>query len=293
MLFRAVARAGSLSAAARELATTQPAVSQQLRQLEREAGLPLMLRGPRGVTLTEAGRRLLGQADAVASHLHLASQELAGLADLSTGRVALAAFPSAAATLVPHALDELAGDHPGVSVQMVEAEPPQATAAVRGGEADLALVFYYSGRPEDAPQETEALSWVPLGDEAVQLVVPRRDRPRVADLATLTWIAGCPDCRGHLIESCRAAGFEPAIRFESDDYVVVQNLVARGLGVTALPALALQAFTHRDVAVDDSGIFGRRVVGVLHRPGAEQVPAVRAVLERLQRTAGAAFGRTA
>ena len=114
LLFRTVARAGSLSAAARELATTQPAVSQQLRLLEREAGLPLALRGARGITLTEAGQRLLMRADEVAAHLHMADEELAGLAQLGAGRVRLVAFPSAAATLVPDALQALTLDHPGV-----------------------------------------------------------------------------------------------------------------------------------------------------------------------------------
>lgn len=290
LLFRSVARAGSLSAAARDLATTQPAVSQQLRLLEREVGLALLLRGPRGITLTEAGERLLVQADAVASHLHLADAELSGLADLRSGRVRLVAFPSAAATLVPDALHDLARDHPGIAVEMVEAEPPEAAAAIRRTDADLAVVFDYATALSAAgPDDMETLSWIPLGDEAVRLVVQRGSVLTTAQLAAQTWIAGCPRCRGHLVESCRLAGFEPRISFESDDYVVVQNLVARGLGVTALPALALRAYDHPAVEVKDSAMFGRRTVGVVHRSGAEQVPATRALLERLQQAARRAF----
>ncbi|GAA0334448.1 LysR family transcriptional regulator [Micropruina glycogenica] len=288
LLFRSVARSGSLSAAARELATTQPAVSQQLRLLEREAGLPLVLRGPRGVALTEAGERLLTQADAIAAHLHLADEELADLAQLRAGRVRLVAFPSAAATLVPDALDALTRDHPGVSVEMVEAEPPEAAAAVRQGEADVAVLFGYpdhAGPGLQAPDDAADLAWVPLGDEPVSLVVDDGASTTLDDLRSQTWIAGCPRCRGHLVDSCRRAGFEPRIRFESDDYVVVQNLVARGLGVTALPRLALQAFRHPGVAVRASALFGRRTVGAVHRAGAEQVPSIRALLERLQRAA--------
>ena len=286
LLFRSAARAGSLTAAARELATTQPAVSQQLRLLEREVGVPLLLRGARGVTLTEAGQRLLVQADAVASHLHQADEELAALTQLRTGRVRLVAFPSAAATLVPDALHALAVEHPGVSVEMVESEPPEATAALRRGDADVAVVFDYSdqGVPT-APDDVDTLAWVPLGDEPVRLVMARGAALSDAQLADQTWIAGCPRCRGHLVESCRRAGFEPRISFESDDYVVVQNLVARGLGVTGLPALALRAYGHPDVQVGHTLLFGRRRVGVLHRPGADQVPATRALLERLQRAA--------
>ncbi len=291
LLFRAVARTGSLSAAARELATTQPAVSQQLRALEREAGMPLVLRGARGITLTEAGQRLLARADGIAAHLHMASEELAGLAHLRAGRVRLVAFPSAAATLVPDALAALADDHPGVAVEMVEAEPPEAAAAIRQGEADVAVVFSYpdAGVGDErlrAPEDAGDLAWVPLGDEAVQLVVASGAHERPSDLQHETWIAGCPRCRGHLVTCCRRAGFEPRISFESDDYVVVQNLVARGLGITALPALAMRAFLHPGVTVSDSELFGRRTVGALHREGAEQVPATRALLERLQRSAG-------
>ncbi|MGH3348991.1 MAG: LysR family transcriptional regulator, partial [Nocardioides sp.] len=158
LVFRAVARAGSLSGAARDLGWTQPAVSQQLQRLEREVGSPLLVRSTRGVTLTEAGRLLLQRADTVAGALHMAAEELASLADLRGGRVRLVAFPSASATLAPAALKELASDHPGVEVALVEAEPPEAWAAVRAGEADLALVFGYDGPPPDDGD----LTWLPL-----------------------------------------------------------------------------------------------------------------------------------
>ena len=91
LIFRAVARAGSISGAARELGWTQPAVSQHLRALEREAGSALLLRGPTGVELTEPGRVLLARADAVASQLHMAEEELSALGDLRRGQVRLVA----------------------------------------------------------------------------------------------------------------------------------------------------------------------------------------------------------
>src|SRR5215212_637093 len=88
LIFRAVARAGSISAAARELGWTQPAVSQHVRALERAAGCALLLRGAGGVELTEPGRVLLARADAVAGQLHMAEEELADLTELRRGRVA-------------------------------------------------------------------------------------------------------------------------------------------------------------------------------------------------------------
>jgi DNA-binding transcriptional LysR family regulator len=286
LVFRTVARAGSLSAAARELGWTQPAVSQQLQRLEHEVGAPLLLRSTRGVTLTDAGRLLLGRADTLAGELHMAAEELASLAHLRGGRVRLVGYPSAVATVVPDALRLLAADHPDVEVSLVEAEPPEAWASVREGEADLALVFGYDGPPAD----DGSLAWLPLGRERVDLVLPPdhrlagRSRPSLAALADDTWIAGCPRCRLHLVGLCRDAGFEPRVAHATDDYVAVQALVAAGLGVTVLPRSALRAFRHPDVVVRSVRALGERHVGVAYRPGAEQVPATGALLERLIRT---------
>jgi molybdate transport repressor ModE-like protein len=285
LLFRTVARSGSLSAAARDLGTTQSAVSQQLRLLEREAGGPLLVRTPRGTQLTEAGATLLARADAVHNTLHDAREELGALADLRSGTVRLAAFPSAAATLVPSAVRALHDEHAGVQVTLVEQEPPEASAAVLAGDVDVALVFGYDGPSDD----DGSLAWVPLGVEPLHLVLARDGavpaRATSTWLAGQDWVAGCERCRQHLVERCRDAGFEPRLLHESDDYVVVQNLVAHGLGVTVLPQLALTAFRHPDVEARPAPAFGERHVGMVHRPGAESVPAVRALMERLQAAA--------
>lgn len=290
LLFRAVARSGSLSAAARQLGTTQSAVSQQLSQLEREAGGALLVRTTRGTQLTEAGRALLARADAVHSALHLAGEELAAFAELRAGTVRLAAFPSAAATLVPPAVRSLRDDHLGVEVTLVETEPPEAWTAVLTGDVDVALVFGYDGPPE----EDGSLAWVPLGVEPTHLVLPpgagAPQRMTTRWLSEQGWVAGCERCRQHLVASCREAGFEPRLLHESDDYVVVQNLVAHGLGVTVLPGLALTAFRHPEVEVRPATGFGERHVGMVHRAGAESVPAIRALMERFQAGAGSVLG---
>ncbi|HYF73941.1 MAG TPA: LysR family transcriptional regulator [Nocardioides sp.] len=283
LIFRAVARAGSISAAARDLGWTQPAVSQHLARLERDAGAPLLLRGAAGVTLTEAGTALLRRADVVASELHAAGEELAALADLRGGRVRLVAFPSAAATLVPDALGALARERPGVRVGLDEAEPPEAVAAVLAGDADLALVFGYDG----APEGLAGLTWRPLLDEGVHLVLPPGPQPRaaagLADLAEADWIGGCVRCRAHLVACCTAAGFAPEIRHVSDDYVVVQNLVAAGLGISMLPRSATAAYRHPEVEVRASRSWGVRRFGIAHREGADTVPANAALIQELHK----------
>lgn len=283
LIFRSVARAGSISAAARDLGWTQPAVSQHLARLERDVGAPLLLRGASGVRLTEAGTALLRRADVIAAELHAAGEELADLAQLRGGRVRLVAHPSAAATLVPSALGALARDRPGLEVRLEEAEPPEAIAAVLAGDADLALVFGYGGPPEGLG----GLEWRPLLEEPVHLVLPER-APDVHDLAELAgaeWIGGCLRCRAHLVDCCAAAGFEPAVRYVTDDYVVVQNLVAAGLGVSVLPASALDAHRAPGVRTLPLPELGRRRVGLVFRPGADGVPATAAVAAALARAA--------
>lgn len=282
MIFRSVARAGSISAAARELGWTQPAVSQHLAALEREVGTPLLLRGPRGVLATEAGRLLLARADAVAGQLHLADEELAAMAQLRRGSVRLAAYPSALATVVPNVVAAVHRRYPDVDVTLVDAEPPEALALLERGEIDLALVFGYD-RSTDLGLGMRRRA---VGAEPVHLIVPPASRyatgpVKLADLAGEPWIVGCERCRTHLLELCRDAGFDPIERHTTDDYVVRQNLVAAGLGVTLLPEAALTAFRHPGIVVRHDDGFGRRSISVCYRDGADLVPACAALLDEL------------
>jgi DNA-binding transcriptional LysR family regulator len=131
------------------------------------------------------------------------------------------------------------------------------------------------------------LTWRPLAQEPVALVVPAdhpaatRKRLTLAQLRDEPWIVGCDRCRAHALALCEAAGFEPRVRHVSDDYVVVQNLVAVGLGVTLLPHSALEAYRHPGVAVREHRSFGTRTCGLVHRDGAELVPATAALLSTL------------
>ena len=281
LIFRTVVRNGTIGGGARELGWTQPAVSQHLARLEREAGSPLLLRGSTGVRPTEAGEMLARRADVLAAEVYAASEELAALGQLRAGRVRLVAFPSAAATIVPDALAAMARDHPQIAVGLEVAEPPEAIATVNGGDADLALTFGYDGPPE----ELGSLIWRRLMSEPVHLVVPPNLTMAqgfgLSDLAEADWIGGCVRCRRHLVQCCESAGFAPTLQHTTDDYVVVQNLVARGLGVTMLPESALTAYRHPGVQVIHRSDLGRREVGVVLRSGAEAVPATAALLARL------------
>src|SRR5215472_4864348 len=252
----AVARHGSVTAAARALNYAQPSVSHHIARLEAETGTQLLERVGRGIRLTEAGRLLAERAEEIIGRLDSAEAELAAHVGLREGRVRLAAFPSALGTLVPAAAVRLAAETPGMDFMLTEAEPPEALRMLRAGYVDVAVVFlHYQQDLDGAPPEPadEGTRGVLLLDEPVHLVTAAaaNGTEPAADLATYAesrWIAGCERCRSYLVRQCGAAGFTPKISFTTDDYVAVQALVAAGLGVTTLPELCLRAARHPGIA---------------------------------------------
>jgi molybdate transport repressor ModE-like protein len=292
LVLRAVARHGSLSAAARQLGYTQPAVTHHIRRLEREVGTPLVARAGRGVRLTEAGQALASHVDAVSARLAAAEEEVAAIAGLRAGRVRLASFPSSSATLVPAALARLRASHPLVGVSLVEAEPPTSLSLLRRGDCDLALTFEYPGVASD---EGEDYARAPLLADQLLAVLPA-GHPlagppgalRLDQLSEETWIAGCERCRDHLLRACAAAGFTPRIAFATDDYVAVQRLVAVGLGVALLPELILGTVRLPGVLARPLTSAPERRILAVTPAGAQQPPAVAATLAALQEASAVA-----
>lgn len=284
---KAIADTGSITAAARILGYSQPAVSQQLRRLERRAGMPIVERVGRGVRLTEAGSILARHAAAVTTALDAAAGDLAELRGLRAGRVRIAAFPSASSTVVPRVIAAVTARRPGVSISFVEAEPPDAITAVRENRADIALTYSYPGdRREHLESAASGLSSRVIGDDDTVVVVPT-DHPAAAhdpiDLSQLAgerWIAGCPQCRGHLLEACGRAGFTPDIAFETDNFIAVENLVAQGVGMAILPRMAVASLPMLSgIAAPRLPSAEARTLHVVTARGAEHVPAVGAALE--------------
>ncbi|WP_169952180.1 LysR family transcriptional regulator [Microbispora sp. H11081] len=253
----AVARTGTVTAAARELHYSQPSVSHHLARLEAETGARLVQRVGRGIRLTEAGHLLAERGAEILGRLDAASEELSAHVGLRAGRVRLAAFPSALGTFIPAAAARLARDHPGLDLRLMEAEPPEALRLLRAGGADVAVIFRYG---ESGPED-DGVRLVHLLDDP-SLLVTSAAHDGAADLAAYAdeaWIAGCERCRAHLLALCAEAGFEPRISFTTDDYVAVQAMVAAGLGVTVLPRLALSAHRHPDMRVSELSGPPRRV----------------------------------
>jgi len=158
----AVARHGSVTAAARALNYAQPSVSHHLARLEAETGIKLVQRAGRGIRLTDAGRLLAERAVEVIGRLDAAENELAVFSGLRAGRLRLAAFPSALSTIVPAAAAIMHERHPSVDLRLTEAEPPEAVRMLRAGYVDVALIFRHEGTdggrlgPRDVPREATA-----------------------------------------------------------------------------------------------------------------------------------------
>src|SRR3954452_6397007 len=233
----AVARSGSVTAAAVELGYSQPSVSHHLSRLEAETGAQLLQRAGRGVRLTQAGNLLAGRAAEIIGRIDAADAELSAHVGLSTGRVRLASFASAIAALIPPAAGALAREHPGLEIGLIDTHPPDALELLRAGKVEVAIVFRYD---DGSDPELPGVRFHHLLDDPMYVLGKRRSRD-LASLRDATWIAGCERCRGHLLALCADAGFEPRIAYESADMVLIQSLVATGLCVATLPGLALHA----------------------------------------------------
>jgi DNA-binding transcriptional LysR family regulator len=242
-VLREVAAQGSFSAAAEALSFTQSAVSQQIAALERESGSKLVERGSRGIRLTDAGHALVCHADAIIARLDDAEQELAAIAGLRGGRLRLASFQSAGATLVPRALSEFHRLHPAVELMVAHAEQDQAQERLRAGEVDIAILMDF----EDPPVLGADLELVHLLRDPYRIIMrddhplARRRTVELPQLADEPWIV--PEvgsgCREGVIRACRLAGFEPRLAIEADENEQVKAFVAGGLGVGLWPQLAL------------------------------------------------------
>ncbi len=297
---RAVHETGSITAAAVALGYSQPAVSQQLKRLEQHLGLAVVERVGRGVHLTEAGLVLARHAVTVATALDAAAGEIAELQGLRAGLVRLVAFPSASATLVPSLLAHMKARHSQISVTYLEAEPPEAVAAVRENRADLAITFSYPGdRVDPHRKSAQGLRVATLRRDEMMLVLPvghpltgaadSVDADSIdagpidlGDLADENWVAGCPRCRGHLLDLCDRQGFAPRISYETDNVAAVFGLVEAGIGVALLPALAIESAGARSgVLIRATTGHDRRTLHAVTAAGAERVPALAATLRAL------------
>ena len=259
---------GSFSAAAESLSYTQSAVSQAIARLEAETGATLVVRDRRGVRPTAAGATLVEHAEAIFAQVEAAEADLAAVLGVRGGRLRVASFPSAGATLMPLASRPFARRHPDVSLTLAEGEPEEIAPRLRAGEFDLALLFEFPGVRErpGAGLRNVTPARGPDARRPARRARARAEQPALtlADLRDEDWVqtSASSPCARHVVRSCLAAGFEPHVTFESDDYETVQGLVAAGVGVALIPRLALTrvhpGIVVRELAPAEPGAQGRR-----------------------------------
>jgi DNA-binding transcriptional LysR family regulator len=247
LVHRTVVTEGTLTAAAAALGYTVSAVSQQLSQLEREAGSPLYEKAGRGVRPTAAGLLLAEHATRILTAVDDAEAALADLRAGRTGRLRVVSFHSAGETLLPAAIATLRHRMPDLHVMPLVDETEGALRRLRAGEVELVIVVETFAHGD---QPTDDLHRVHLLDDEYRVLLPH-DHPvarrRIVDLPALAstdWIVTTGPAnyvRDATVAACRKAGFTPRLVAEGDEFAVTQGYVAAGLGAALVPVLALGA----------------------------------------------------
>ena len=291
-LLREVHLHAGVGRAAAALGLSASAVSQQITRLEAEVGTPLLEPAGRGVVLTPAAERLVGHAERVLATLEEAETEIRAHAQGASGKVRLASFHSFALALLGSTVRGLAARAPHLELEFVQLDPEHAIAELSARRVDLVVADEYPGIPvRPAP----GLVRRPLASDPIRAFLPdgmpapagRRTGAWHADeLARIPWALEPRGTGSHrwAVGVCRAAGFEPRVRFESPDLSVHQRLVHEG---------AAAAFLPRSLTGADTGTFRvvpgfpgdlSRTLFALVRRGTERSPAIAACLETIERT---------
>jgi DNA-binding transcriptional LysR family regulator len=285
-------RQRTVSAAAAALHLTPSAVSQQLAALAREVGCPVIERDGRNVRLTSAARIILDHAGDLFAQLELLDADLQRHHAGAVGVVRVGAFQTASSGIVVPAAAELARSHPALELHLVQMDAPQSFLEVAAGRLDVAVSVEYVNSPASADPRFARL---PLLHDEFEALLPANHplapEPRVAlaDLRDDPWIGNLPGSPCHFVtmSACASAGFSPRVRHQIDDWAIIVEVVAAGLGVGLIPTLA-QPPPRSDIVIRPlAGRPAARNIFAATRRGTEESPTVAAVLAAM--TAAAAY----
>jgi DNA-binding transcriptional LysR family regulator len=283
---------GTLGAVADALGYTPSAVSQQLAQLQRDVGVPVVERAGRRLRLTEAGEVLAEHAEALLARAKRAEEDALAASGRVAGVVRLVGFQTALLHVLAPALPRLAAQYPDLVVDVLDEEFHRVLQALVLQEIDVVLTDEYSHLPR--PRRPELRSEV-LITEMMRVALPE-DHPlardpspvRIADLAGSPWVTGHVGTNhADLLErTCvELGGFRPEVRYRSNDLLIIFAMVAQGGAVCLVPDLVLaereEGIVVRDIA--DAPVDRRMVLWT--RVGAEARPSVGAVLRELRHAA--------
>lgn len=281
-MLQAVAEHQTIVAAADSLGYTPSAVSQQLGAIERGTGVAVLERVGRGVRLTDAGRELVRHADGLLAGLEAAQAALESVDGEVRGTIEMSVYESVASTLLPEVLDRISERHPDLSLRTREIDPDLSIEAVARGEIDVAFsIDYLHARAPKRPGIEREL----VVEDHFHVVVPEAHpitNPVVAleDLAHERFISSPVElsCGRCVVIACRAAGFEPDVVHQLDDYPTTLRLVAAGQGIGLVPDLGLVHVPH-GIRVLDLHTPIVRFIELAYRETSAARPAIRAVRE--------------
>lgn len=257
--------------------------------LEREAGVSLFERAGRSIRLTDAGVLLARYADTITGVMAAAEADMARLRSALTGTLRVAAFPTAALTIMPVVMAKLGAIHPDLRLTLKDLEVDESLTAVATGEVDVAIVARF--REDDIPLMLD-LEFVEVLRDPLYLAA--RDSPVLPRPVHLSAVRNQPwimDTEGSLyyaavMRACRAEGFEPHVRANCRDFSVITALIEAGQGVGLLPGLALAGRPPTLTVADIEPQIWRSVLAVV-RAERRRHPAIELVIDELRK-----FGAT-
>ena len=240
MLLREIKFRGSMTAAARNLAYSHSAVSQQMSLLEKEAGVVLLERVGRGVRLTSAAEQLVRHTESMLAILEEAESDLASSLGEVRGSVTIATFGTVARAIVPDILVQLGQMYPHLRVDFEQHEPEEGLPRLAARRLDLLIADQY---PDSPMWVGPALHAELLCRDPVAAYLPAGAAVEtVSDLVRVPWVTE-PRGTGSFAwvqQLCRSVGFEPDVRYQSADLVVHVRMVEAGLAAAVLPGLAVR-----------------------------------------------------
>lgn len=288
-LFVEVAHYGSMTTAADILGYSVSAVSQQVRKLEREAGIALIERHSRGITFTDAGRAVIEHAKQIQGRLTSLHSTLDDIAGARRGNLKLATFPTAGSSLAPLAISKFRSKHPDVTISVHSARLTTLIDLLLNREIYMSLLWDYPWSRLSEPE----LELKVLMDDRNVLVVPRShplaDRAEVSmsDLLDMDWVVRAGDHPNIdvLIHAADRVGFQPTVAFRANDYQEAQAFVAAGIGIALVPRLALSVLRDDVCAIPLVGDAPSRRIYLARLAGSEQTPAEAQITRSFQEAA--------
>jgi DNA-binding transcriptional LysR family regulator len=293
-LLRELKVRGTVTGVAEALSYSPSSVSQQLAALEKESGVRLLVKVGRRVQLTPQAEILVGHTAAILDLLDKAEADLAASLTTVTGVVRLAVFQSAAHAVIPSALSILAAEFPELRVEVTEREPELGLFEVSARDFDLVIAEQYPGSTRGLRPD---LDRVDLTTDPIRLATAtatetmkhaRITATSLADAAGLPWVME-PEgtaARTWAVQLCRAAGFEPDVRYETADLIAHIRLISSGNAVGLLPDL-VWAGDRPSVRLTDLPGSPRRTIFTSARRTAASRPGVVACRDALARAVAA------